>query len=560
MANVGAYDREESARSNGNEPSNDGRDFSRVERDIAKCETLISLASTSGIECLKEDVQAVKDARSQVSSGKLTPEEQATFYCSMSKIVAAVRYPSRQISEDLQLCCEVVSHAARTGRSIEKNDLEALARARIAQRMLEWRHDIESCFYDAMGRISKSVAPAVAETAGSEAKAGARIAIRNYSVGVGILTALVLLLSCLMFIIRQISDDITKVIDRNDPLAVTMHNQLQSYAGAIDRADQTGTVDTLVQMQNSPEAIAIKESLQAFATNNRQLFSDVTRTRAITHFIFRIPNGLGHIVFREHWGEDWGGVSSRYGEDCLLNDIPPPLLAVPFNGSRYGFFVTPFFVPPDSGWQCTASSIRHALEIDLPIFALGETADKKKTIPQDAINQGFQKIAVYQDIRAMATYARDIILVTVGSITGFLLPVLYAWLGACASILRQLRSDTTACLFHPEYSKVANRAHVTTGVIVGISIGLFSNLLQTGTDISPLAIAFVAGYASDKFFEFIDRLVHAIFPSQSVPEQSEHQGQDGTKLTTLPTKKGFRRHRSMHFGKANRNRLTDAAT
>jgi hypothetical protein len=178
-------------------------------------------------------------------------------------------------------------------------------------------------------------------------------------------------------------------------------------------------------------------------------------------------------------------------------------------------------------WQCSTKSIRHALEIDLPIFAIGRSADRtRQFIPEDAVNHGFQKIAVYQDIRAMATYARDIILAFVGSITGFLLPVLYAWLGACAAILRKLRQDTAACLFHPEYSKVANRAHVTTAVIVGISIGLFSNLVRGGTEVSPLAVAFVAGYASDQFFEFIDRLVHSMFPSSG---DSHDGGARGTR-------------------------------
>jgi hypothetical protein len=102
-------------------------------------------------------------------------------------------------------------------------------------------------------------------------------------------------------------------------------------------------------------------------------------------------------------------------------------------------------------------------------------------------------------------------------VTGFLLPVLYAWLGACAAILRQLSADSAANTFHPEHSKVANRAHVTSAIIVGISIGLFSKLLEGGKEVSPLAIAFVAGYASDKFFFFVDRLVAAMFPPRGDP-------------------------------------------
>jgi hypothetical protein len=198
------------------------------------------------------------------------------------------------------------------------------------------------------------------------------------------------------------------------------------------------------------------------------------------------------------------------------------------NVTNYGFRLIWHTPPVSADWECTTDSVRHALEIDLPLFDIGKTPDQKNwMIPEDTVKQGFQKIAIYQQIRATAKYARDNILMFVGMTTGFVLPILYAWLGATAAILRKLRDDTAACLFHPEYSKVANRAHVTTAVIVGISIGLFSDIVQEGKAMSPLAIAFVAGYASDRFFQFIDRLVQALFPSDhsqpAPPEQKrEH--------------------------------------
>jgi len=115
----------------------------------------------------------------------------------------------------------------------------------------------------------------------------------------------------------------------------------------------------------------------------------------------------------------------------------------------------------------------------------------------------------------MAMYVRDIILAFVGAVTQFLLPILYASLGACAAILRQLSADCSANMFHPEHSKVTNRSHVMTAIIVGISIGLFSDLVDDGKKVSPLAIAVVAGYASDKFFHYLDRLVESLFPSRA---------------------------------------------
>jgi hypothetical protein len=129
------------------------------------------------------------------------------------------------------------------------------------------------------------------------------------------------------------------------------------------------------------------------------------------------------------------------------------------------------------------------------------------------VNQGFEKIAAYQDIRAMAMRARDFNVAFVGSAVGFLLPFFYALLGANAAVLRQLHVETRNSTFHPEHSKIEKRVRLTTAAIVGITIGLFSNFLQGGKAASPLAIAFAAGYASDKLFEFVNRIVGAIFPS-----------------------------------------------
>jgi hypothetical protein len=58
---------------------------------------------------------------------------------------------------------------------------------------------------------------------------------------------------------------------------------------------------------------------------------------------------------------------------------------------------------------------------------------------------------------------------------------------------------------------------------VGIAIGLLSDLIEGGKSLSPLAIAFVAGYASNKFFHFIDRLVDSLFPTQVSNEDPSKQ-------------------------------------
>lgn len=89
------------------------------------------------------------------------------------------------------------------------------------------------------------------------------------------------------------------------------------------------------------------------------------------------------------------------------------------------------------GRQCNPAVARKVLAITLPLLVRpnAEPRDKHAPTDLDSVGHGFQKIAMYQDICAMALYANDIILSVVGAVTGFLLPVLYAWLGACAAIL-----------------------------------------------------------------------------------------------------------------------------
>ncbi|SAL03770.1 hypothetical protein [Caballeronia ptereochthonis] len=473
-----------------------GQPGPRVAADLAKCEALISHAAETGTLLEKTDVDAVRGARSAFDQGVWNRAIGSAFYGAMSRIAASVQYPGRRIVDDLDHCRDMVSYGAQNGKVLDEHDIEAMSKARAAQQDHTWNPEIESAFYAAMSRIAHAVAPVVAETAGDEARQGARRAIRIYTHSAIALTVLVVSLSCLLFVANQVSTDIAAVVRNNDAAALTLHNQLQAHAVAIADADRKKDPAAVIALQNSQPALQIKEELQSFATNNRQLFADVSRISAFTTSL-----GLGAI-------------RSPYKAPCNAEEN-----VLNFQGA-YRTSHSPKYYDGKTesrDWQCNPDIARKVLEITLPLLAKPnpEPGDTNPPTDADAVQQGFQKIAVYQDIRAMALYANDIILSIVGAVTGFLLPVLYAWLGACAAILRQLSADSAANTFHPEHSKVANRAHVTSAIIVGISIGLFSKLLEGGKDVSPLAIAFIAGYASDKFFFFVDRLVGAMFPPRS---------------------------------------------
>lgn len=126
--------------------------------------------------------------------------------------------------------------------------------------------------------------------------------------------------------------------------------------------------------------------------------------------------------------------------------------------------------------------------------------------PQALQEYGFKWIDAYQNIRSFAKEVQQSNLVYYGAITAYLLPVLYALLGALAYGLRCLSQEAAARTYVPSDISVAR---ISTAIIAGLVVGLFNNFTQ-GVSLSPLAIAFLVGYAVEIFFSFLDSLLDSL--------------------------------------------------
>lgn len=96
-------------------------------------------------------------------------------------------------------------------------------------------------------------------------------------------------------------------------------------------------------------------------------------------------------------------------------------------------------------------------------------------------------------------------------LAAYVLPALYGLLGACAFVLRKLSHEVGELQFastrEAQYSLRLN-----IGVLAGLAVGWFIKPDQEASvlaNLSPLALAFVAGYASDLLFAALDRIVQA---------------------------------------------------
>jgi len=123
------------------------------------------------------------------------------------------------------------------------------------------------------------------------------------------------------------------------------------------------------------------------------------------------------------------------------------------------------------------------------------------------------RTVVYQRVRTFAQNVLDDVSFSYGAFAACVLPVLYALFGTCAYLLRlfEKQMNTRTFIQSPAYA-----ARFFVAVIGGTVVGLFNYTITQGVSISPLAIAFLVGYAVDVFFAFLEGLLQA-FTKKTVP-------------------------------------------
>ncbi len=136
--------------------------------------------------------------------------------------------------------------------------------------------------------------------------------------------------------------------------------------------------------------------------------------------------------------------------------------------------------------KLTPNELTHALELPsgLPNLAVAAA----------------ERICVYQRVRYFAQSTEENATVFIGAVATGILPIMYALLGAAAYVLRRLESQLRSRTFINE----THSPRFITAAIAGAVVGLFN--FGSGVSVSPLAIAFLAGYAVDVFFTFLESL------------------------------------------------------
>lgn len=150
-------------------------------------------------------------------------------------------------------------------------------------------------------------------------------------------------------------------------------------------------------------------------------------------------------------------------------------------------------IPPTTDRSQEAQYLKQKFELPVPL-----TNDNAAKAGQDMTE-------TYQDVRFFAQSIVTDIATFYGAINSCVLPILYALLGTCAYLLRTFEDQMSTRTFIPSH---ANSARFLIAAIGGTVVGLFGNFSQQASA-SPLAVAFLVGYAVEVFFSFLEGLIRA---------------------------------------------------
>lgn len=174
---------------------------------------------------------------------------------------------------------------------------------------------------------------------------------------------------------------------------------------------------------------------------------------------------------------------------------------------------------PDEG---TAAIDRRASQFDTPMERIEDTVSTLKRVStfrasaplldrdgftaqwgeKSRAEQAVKRFDLLQIASAPIIEKANLLTGVVGS---FVLPILFGVIGAVAYSIRSISEEIRNATFSST-SPIRHIMRVALGALAGIVVGLFGGL-SNQLSLSPLAIAFLAGYAAEAVFSMFDGLI-----------------------------------------------------
>lgn len=373
---------------------------------------------------------------------------------------AAVSAPSPDFGRAVDDATCLLVYAAKAGKDVDDTTRSSILRAKAAINV-GWDETVAANFLAAFTKLAAELYPVTAESLRASCSNLTKPAIKSLRNWAFVLAVPIILLSVLGFVSSAISNAISADITTANELVVKLRSELGTQeaptAGVPGRPFPPGLSEGDVITQ-----------LQQYASTIRAIDA---RSRQLNWFVLNTE----HDPFAQlRWNSD---ESKRQRADKQQR-----IAAGETNQQQLDAM-------PDNG-----KTLKEIFQLPVGLPNMPEALDTLTN--------------TYQDVRSFGQNVLDLASVSYGAITTCLLPVLYALLGTCAYLLRCFEEEVRNKTFMP--SSRANWARFLIAGIGGAVVGLFGNFnITQGASISPLAIAFLVGYAVDVFFSFLEGLLQA---------------------------------------------------
>ena len=436
-------------------------------------------------------------------------------------------YSGNHVAALLEDCNRMLTYATDQGINVDKKDSKNVATAGEAFARGRWTDDIEAALYTTKSRLAAAIKPVTTETLAPGALHFARKSTRFYFRATLVIAGILVPLSMVVFANAKLTSSSKALIEENDKISLSLYNELEAHRAKILSVKAVLVATAAAPASSAPSATstsaahAIKTGQDAGAAQIRACMDPSGIDEATAMNVGATTCSMSEASPKSGAGDPGMDADERLANTPSALIIKERLQEFARNNrALYAqtkwlswLNLASFQDVYASPWMLDGTRLRENLELHLPILTKPirtrkhDTASDDETLgPEHAIDDGLQKLAVYQDIRAMAQDAQRTSDILWAAITTYVLPALYSLLGSLAFILRDLSEQSVSKTFHPTHGRFINRVRLVIAVIIGTVIGLFDNLWKDSVvSASPLAIAFIAGYAANTFFAFLDK-------------------------------------------------------
>ena len=362
----------------------------------------------------------------------------------------------------------LLMYAAEIGKKVDETTRTSVLRAKNAT-STGADDAVKANLLAALTTLAAGLHPVTAESLRASCDSQTKPTIRRLRSWTWVLAVLIIVFSAIAFVSSSLSSTIRSDITAANGLVVKLRAEL-----GTERAPKGGTMDKpLPEGLNEGEVIT---DLQQYASTIRAIDA---RARQLNLFVLKAD----WDPFTQYRWQDNPSIGAE--DEDKFTQRQQELLR-PTQQTKLSPEQKLLLNQIHQEWL----SKRFQLTVGLP------------NMPKDLDNL----TDTYLEVRSFAQDILDRVSVFYGAFTTCLLPVLYALLGTCAYLLRYFEEEVRNKTF--TLSSRAMSARLLVALIGGAVVGLFGNFnITQGASISPLAVAFLVGYAVDVFFTFLEGLL-----------------------------------------------------